>query len=142
MRKRVVSGDAAAVVSDVVNGFVPQRVAGQVRRGKAVWLRAETHGALHEQAERAGVSSSAYVENAIVGLRTPLPPAARIAEPLASVGYRLAQIANALDAGDAESAQSDLAAARRIIVDALRPLAREHAGDARGLARRGDDWSG
>ncbi len=142
MKGRVATGDATAVVSDVAEGVVPQRIAGQVRRGKAVWLRAATHDALQERSERAGVSMSAFVENAIVRLRTPLPTAARIAAPLASVGYRLAQIADALDSGNVDSARADLAAARRIIVEALRPLVREHASEARDVARHGDDWSG
>lgn len=142
MRGRVESGDAGDVVDGALLGLEQKRRAKRHSRGTAVWLREETHGAVRLAAARAGVSMSGYIENAIAELRTPLPASARIAAPLASVGYRLAQIALALESGDLVSAQSDLVAARNIVADALRPLAREHTTETRQRVRPGDDWSG
>jgi len=49
---------------------VPPRAAKQ-KRGNTIWLREPTYETVKARAARAGVSMSAFIENALLGLRTP-----------------------------------------------------------------------
>jgi hypothetical protein len=120
-------------------GDAPQQIAEGGRRDKTVWLREEVYVELARRARAAGVPFGIYIQNALLKMRAPLPPAAEIAAPLAQVSYRLAQIADSLDGNDLGAARSDLVGARQIIAEALVPLRRDHAREAHDLARHDDD---
>jgi hypothetical protein len=124
-----------------MGGDVPQQVTKQ-KRGNTIWLRDPTYETVKARATRAGVSMSAFIENALLELRTPFPPTATVAAPLAKVGYYLTQIIAALERGDLDTARRKTEQTRDIITEALLPLRREHASEARELRRIGEDWSG
>jgi len=111
-------------------------------RGKPVWLNDATHASLKHAAEMRGVSMSAYVANRLLELRTPFPPSALIAAPLARVGYLLTQIADALEQDDAGVVRRDVEAARRVVAETLLTMREQHKHEARSLKRYGEDWSG
>jgi len=124
-----------------MRGDVPQGIAKQ-KRSNTIWLREPTYATVKARAAGAGVSMSAFIENALLELRTPFPPTATVAAPLAKVGDYLTQVAEALEHGDFDAARSKIARARGIITDTLLSLRREHASEASELRRNGEDWSG
>jgi hypothetical protein len=75
--------------------------------------------------------------------RSYVTDAVEIAQPLAQVSYRLAQVIQALERGDLALAKGEVEAARRIVAEAMIPLRRKHAEEVRANEpRRGGGWTG
>jgi hypothetical protein len=111
-------------------GDVSRESAEDRRGGKTVWLRREVYVELARCALSAGVPFGAYIENALLKMRAPLPPAAIVALPLAQVSHRLAQISESLDANDDYAVRANLLGARDIIAQALIAIRQECAREA------------
>jgi hypothetical protein len=142
MRGRVGTDNAAMVVDVTLPRDVSPKSAEDRRLGKTIWLRREVYVELARRARTAGVTFGAYIENALLKMRTPLAPTAMIATPLAQVSHRLAQITESLDSNDFGAVRTGLIGARDIIAQALLPLRRDYAREACDLARHDDDWTG
>ncbi len=85
-----------------------------------------------------------YLANALAEPeRSYATAAVEIAQPLAQVSYRLAQVECAVRDGNVDAALGEIRTARRIIADALVPLRRQHAEEVRlSDCRRGGGWTG
>lgn len=100
--------------------------------------------ALRERAAASGVSMAEYLANALaVPDRLYATEPAGQAQVLARISYEIARSRAAVASADNESALSALEAMRRIIADALGPLARSHAKEVHSLdQRRAGGWTG
>ncbi|HEY1656013.1 MAG TPA: hypothetical protein VGF86_12965 [Candidatus Tumulicola sp.] len=88
--------------------------------------------ALRERAASAGVSMAEYLSNALAEPeRDYATGPLEIAQPLTQISYRIAQAAQALARNDAAAVAEELAVARRIVAEAMAPLRRRHAEEAR-----------
>jgi hypothetical protein len=133
---------ATDVAGAAYAGVQPQESGKKKRQDAAVWVRPQTHALIKKRAQARGVSMSSYVENALLTMRTPLPPTAEVAVPLAAVAYRLAQIADALERDDDVGVRTHLSAAHDIVARALLRLRKRHQAEVRDLQRVGEDWHG
>lgn len=104
----------------------------------------KTRDALRERAATAGVSMAEYLANALaLPKRQYVTEAVEIAQPLANVSYRLAQVELAIREGDTATALDEIAATKRVIAEALAPLQRQHVDEVRRTdRRRSGGWTG
>lgn len=100
--------------------------------------------ALRERAMLAGVSMAEYVSVALAQpSRSFATASTEIAQPLAQLSYRISRAQQAVAAGDHSAAAAELEFARRIVAEAMRPLATPHAEEVRsGDRRHAGGWSG
>lgn len=99
---------------------------------------------LRERAAASGVSMAEYLTNALAmpdGLHA--TESAAQAQLLAQISYEVARMRDAVASAHNESLLSALENMHRIIVNALRPLARSHEKEVRSLdRRRAGGWTG
>src|SRR5689334_22739797 len=87
----------------------------------------KTRDALRDRAAASGVSMAEYLANALARPeRQYVTAAVDIAQPLAHVSYRLAQVELAIRNGDTATALDEIGATKRSIAEALAPIQREH----------------
>ncbi len=100
--------------------------------------------ALRERAAASGVSMAEYLANALaIPDRLYATASAEQAQALARISYETARACAAVVSADYETISSALETMRRIIADALHPLARSHAEEVRSVdRRRAGGWSG
>ncbi|MDH2909526.1 MAG: hypothetical protein PXZ07_05345 [Candidatus Eremiobacteraeota bacterium] len=99
---------------------------------------------LRERAAAAGVSMAEYVSVALAQQdRVFATASAEIAQPLVQLSYRISRAQHATTAGDDSAVAAELELARRLVAEAMRPLAAPHAEEVRsGDRRRAGGWSG
>lgn len=135
--------DGAQGQNDKIKSNKPQKRHG----GRVVLsLDVEVHvrDALRERAAASGVSMAEYLANALaIPGRLYATESAVQAQVLARIAYEVARAHTAVASCDTESGLSALEAMRRIIADALGPLARSHAEEVHSLdRRRAGGWTG
>jgi len=99
---------------------------------------------LRERAAAAGVSMAEYVSVALAQPNRAFATAsAEIAQSLVQLSYRISRARQAAGADDHLVVAAELELARRIVAEAMRPLAAPHAEEVRsGDRRRAGGWSG
>jgi hypothetical protein len=104
----------------------------------------QVRDALRERATAAGVSMAEYVSVAIARTERVFATASvEIAQPLALLSYRVSRARQSVAAGEQKMAAVELDEARRILAEAMRPLALSHAEEVRARdRRRTGGWSG
>jgi hypothetical protein len=135
------ASDAKSAIEDMLRGdAVPKGgstdvIAARIPVGLAQRVR--------DEARRRGLTISEVVEEYITGSVQRVRSSAAVdARPWTAVGYRLSRALNALQSGDLDGAEANVADAKRLVTAELMALRDGYDADLDAVDGRADDWSG